>query len=375
MRKISLLAKILITSFVMTLSGLGASPVATASENESVRLSSRFAFGSPLLSKAQKTEIEKAVTTSGVDATFLVTGVAGKLPGVSDEAVLLLAKKRAQAVESHLVQLGVNKASVKTIGKITQLGIVPKTKIVGSVATSVLTTPTTTETTPIATTAPTTPALSCAAGGACEVGNTGPGGGIVYYVDSSAEGFDCGPTLAAICNYLEVAPSGWNSGAEPNKAWATGTISSGNAIANVDGITNETSSNNSSSGIGLGYQNSDAIVSQNGAYNSSTNNYAAGAARAYAGNSKNDWYLPTTAELNLLCQWNHGVTQNVTSICTGGIINTGIGASATGLKASDYWSSSEKDASYSWFQNFRDGPQENFQKYYTLMYVRPVRAF
>ena len=375
MRKTSTLVTILITSFVMTLSGLAASSVATASENESVRVSSRFAFGSSLLSKAQKVEIKKAVTTSGVDSTFLVTGVAGKLPGVSDSQVQLLAKKRAQAIKSHLVQLGVNKASVAVKVKITRLGIVPKTKIVGSVAAPALTAPITTPTTPTTTTVPTTPALNCAAGGACEVGDTGPGGGIVYYVDSSAEGFVCGPTLAAICNYLEVAPSGWNSGAEPNKAWATGTISSGNAIANVDGITNETSSNNSSSGIGLGYQNSDAIVSQNGAYNSSTNNYAAGAARAYAGNSKNDWYLPTTAELNLLCQWNHGVTQNVTSICTGGIINTGIGASATGLKASDYWSSSEKDASYSWFQNFRDGPQENFQKYYTLMYVRPVRAF
>jgi hypothetical protein len=373
MRRISILVTILITSFVMTLAGLVASPVATATENESVRVSSTFLFGSPLLTDTQKVAIKKAVTTAGTDVTFVVTGVAGKLPGVSDSEVKLLAKKRGQAVKAYLVKLVVSKSNVTTKVKITRLGIVPKTRIVGSVAAPVVTKTSAAET-PIAPATPTV-ALACAAGGTCLVGDTGPGGGTVYYVDSSAEGFDCGPTLAAICNYLEVAPSGWNTGVEPKKAWATGTISSGNAIANVDGITEDANVYNNELGIGLGYKNSTAIVAQNGVYNASTNNYAAGAARAYAGNSKSDWYLPTTAELNLLCQWNRGVTQNVTSMCTGGAINTGIGASATGLVGSEYWSSSEKDASYVWYQYFGSGGQDPFQKYYALMHVRPVRAF
>ena len=140
MRRISILVTILITSFVMTLAGLVASPIATASENETVSISARFAFGSPLLSNAQKLAIEKAVTTAGTDATFLVTGVAGKIPGVRDEAVRTLATKRGQAVQSYLVKLGVNKASVTIKVKITRIGIVPKTRIVGSVAAPVVTT-------------------------------------------------------------------------------------------------------------------------------------------------------------------------------------------------------------------------------------------
>lgn len=374
MRKISLLATILITSFVMTLSGLGASPVATASENESVRVSSRFAFGSSLLSKAQKVEIEKAVTTSGVDATFLVTGVAGKLPGVSDSKVQLLAKKRAQTVKSHLVQLGVNKASVAVKVKITRPGIVPKTRFVGTFASPVLATPT-----PAPTPTPTpTVAQTCAAGGSCLVGDTGPGGGIVYYVDNT--GFSCGADFTStgsptsgLCKYLEVAPSDWNTGADPQKVWAATAENQG---IDVSGITNETTANNSSTGLGLGLKNSIAIVTQNGAYNASINDYAAGAARAYTNNSKSDWYLPTTAELNLLCQWGRNITQVAETTCTGGTLNSGTGVNGgfvTG-EVSFYWSSSEYNAIYSWFQDFEDSYQDGNRKF-AEVHVRPVRAF
>ena len=36
------------------------------------------------------------------------------------------------------------------------------------------------------------------------VGDTGPGGGIIFYVASTP--FKCGPTRAATCTYLEAAP-------------------------------------------------------------------------------------------------------------------------------------------------------------------------
>lgn len=374
MRKISLLATILITSFVMTLSGLGASPVATASENESVRVSSRFAFGSSLLSKAQKVEIEKAVTTSGVDATFLVTGVAGKLPGVSDSKVQLLAKKRAQTVKSHLVQLGVNKASVAVKVKITRPGIVPKTRFVGTFASPVLATPT-----PAPTPAPTpTVAQTCAAGGSCLVGDTGPGGGIVYYVDNT--GFSCGADFTStgsptsgLCKYLEVALNGWDNGgaaaSDPAKPWAPGDYTSGNAALDVGDIINDTSTpRNNADAIGLGLKNSIAIVAQG---NDTTT--AAGAARAYAGGSKSDWYLPTTAELNLLCQWGLGVTQAVATPCTGGSLNTGTGVSG-GFMADLYWSSSEADYRQVHRQFFGNGFQSSLWKF-NAHRVRPVRAF
>jgi hypothetical protein len=457
MRKIFIRVAILITSFVMALSGLAASSVATASETQTVRVSATFPLGTWVLTKAQKTVIKKAVTTAGTDATFLVTGVAGKLPGVSDSAVQLLAKNRGQVVKAYLVKLGVSKASVTTKVKITRIGIVPKTRLVGTVASPALTTTSTsTPNTPITTagaptsvsatagaaqgvvswTAPasnggaaiiaytvtstpgsftcttaltsctvtgltngtaytftvaatnsvgtgsassasnsvTPAALTCATGGTCAVGNTGPGGGLVYYVDTA--GFSCGSGFTATgsptggkCNYLEVAPSGWNTGADPAKPWAV----FANQSTGVTDITDEASVNNSSTGIGLGLKNSIAIVAQNGTYDATSNNYAAGAARAYAGNSKSDWYLPTTAELNLLCQWGRNVTQVVGTACTGGTLNTGTGANG-GFVAGAYWSSSEKGANVAWGQQFLNAYQYDDGKT-NFSYVRPVRAF
>jgi hypothetical protein len=140
-------------------------------------------------------------------------------------------------------------------------------------------------------------------------------------------------------------------------------------------MTNDETAYNNASGIGLGYANSSAIVTQNGIYNASSNNYAAGAARAYTGGSKTDWYLPTTAELNLLCQWNRGVTSNVTTVCTGGSLNSPTyGAGASGFVAHAYWSSSEREGTKAWYQYFNDGGQGPDVKFYPI-YVRPVRAF
>jgi hypothetical protein len=212
---------------------------------------------------------------------------------------------------------------------------------------------------PVATNTPVAPApaaaLTCATGGTCVVGNTGPGGGIVYYVNTT--GFSCGPTLAAICNYLEVAPSDWNTGPDPQKLWVASNL------IDVSGVTNDSLPYNNALGIGLGYKNSNAMGL----------GYAAGAARAYSGGFKNDWYLPTTAELNLLCQWGRGVTQAVTTLCLGGTLNSGTGVSG-GFVAGYYWSSSEQDIGSAWMQDFaQDGQYVGDTA--TSRHVRPVRAF
>jgi hypothetical protein len=208
-------------------------------------------------------------------------------------------------------------------------------------------------------------ALTCATGGVCAVGNDGPGGGKVFYVHASGT-FACGATLSQNCKYLEAAPNTWSGGnADSTKPWAITTHQS----ADVTLITNDDDAYNNALGIGLGYKNSLAIVGQGN--NTIT---AAGAARAYAGGSQSDWYLPTTAELNLLCQWARNVTQSVTTRCAGGTINTGTGASG-GFSPDYYWSSSENSAGSAWFQAFADGDQWfGFHKYGEF-YVRPVRAF
>jgi hypothetical protein len=119
-----------------------------------------------------------------------------------------------------------------------------------------------------------------------KVGDYGPGGGKVFYVNNS--GFACGPTLSATCNYLESALVNWNGGAsDPTLTWSNATYGS----TSVSGLAD---------GVGKGYPNSVAIQSQNGAYNPSTNSYGAGAALAFAGGGRGDWYLPSIAEVILM---------------------------------------------------------------------------
>jgi hypothetical protein len=218
------------------------------------------------------------------------------------------------------------------------------------------------------------------------VGNVGPGGGIIYYVNLA--GFSCGATYTNTgsptggkCNYLEVAPSGWNTGSDPAKPWATGTLSSGNAILDIATIPNRSAQNrNELSQIGLGYKYSIDIVTQNGLYNESSNNYAAGAARAYTGGSKSDWYLPTASELNQLCRWARGVAPSETDYCTGGSINSATyGASSAGFEATEYyWSSNEyTTAGMANIQSFSINGQysQATNSKNTAYWVRPIRAF
>jgi hypothetical protein len=236
-------------------------------------------------------------------------------------------------------------------------------------------------TTPVATVVADTPAasapvagpapLTCATGGTCVVGNTGPGGGFVYYVDST--GFSCGENYTTsgsptggLCRYLEVAPSGWsNTASDPETVWAVTAKQSEDVL----GIANDSSAYNNALGIGLGYKNSRLIVAQG---NNTTT--AAGTARAYGGGSKNDWYLPTSAELNLLFQWNVGIAPSVTTVCSGGTRNSATyGAQNAALSDNNYWSSSEVSATHAWgggcFQGTttKDGV--------VGVEVRPVRAF
>ena len=217
-----------------------------------------------------------------------------------------------------------------------------------------------------------TAASQCDPGVVCVVGDTGPGGGIVFYVQASGT-FACGATLASTCKYLEVAPNTWSGGsADPTKLWAIVAHQS----SDIATIANDSSAYNNALGIGLGYTNSLAIVNQvTGATTGNDTTTAAGAARAYDGGTQSDWYLPTTAELNLLCQWASNVAQSVTTPCTGGTLNTGTGASG-GFSSGYYWSSSEVAANNAWVQLFGEGAYQDFnaKKNYPLE-VRPVRAF
>ena len=99
--------------------------------------------------------------------------------------------------------------------------------------------------------------------------------------------------------------------------------------------------------IGTGKANTTAINAQCGAET------AASIAASYSLNGFSDWYLPSQDELNLLY---------AQKTVVGGFANNG------------YWSSTEYDSGYAWYQTFDDGGQNYFGKEY-LLPVRAVRAF
>jgi len=182
-----------------------------------------------------------------------------------------------------------------------------------------------------------------------QIGDTGPGGGIVFFV--AATPFACGPTLASGCTYLEVAPSGWDSSRiwcrdyggtpklpDPVCSW------SGSGVGVVD------TAIGTATAIGTGYYNTLARISALQGQGFIT---AASASQAYAGGRKRDWYLPSKDELNELFKQ---------KFLVGGICDCG------------YWSSSEVSATLAWHQFFNGGGQGGFSKD-SDNFVRPVRAF
>ena len=181
-------------------------------------------------------------------------------------------------------------------------------------------------------------ALSCAAGGVCAVGETGPGGGVVFYVQAAGGTFSCGATLASTCRYLEAAPTtGTNSWSDAQYVWSGNTSTLIGSAAQGEGV-------------GTGYKNTEAIVAQ-----SSTANRAGTIARAYRGpNNLSDWYLPSKGELNELYRERVRISGN---------------------SAVSYWSSTEVDANVAWMQHFYNGFQGDSAKSTGTYYVRPVRAF
>jgi hypothetical protein len=158
-------------------------------------------------------------------------------------------------------------------------------------------------------------AYSCAQDLICELGDTGPGGGTVFYVNDS--GFNCGPDHTATgsptggkCNYLEFAPPTWSGqAADP---YGNNTTSASN-IASI-GVTYANSRTLAEIGRGFMYSNAinavfgtcSSVYTGGRNFSGSTCPTGAGMARAYRGGGLSDWYLTNAAELNVACQYARG---------------------------------------------------------------------
>ena len=164
-----------------------------------------------------------------------------------------------------------------------------------------------------------------------QIGDVGPGGGVVYYV--ADEPFPCGPALTAECTHLEAATESgevrrvWS--AEPDPEVAT---------AGAD-----------RSGIGAGAANtSEVVLHGDGSVES-----AAAYADAYEQNGHSDWYLPSKEELFELYEY---------------LARTGVATRGT------YWSSTDYAFITAWCLDFSYGPLRRQLQDDELL-VLPVRAF
>ncbi|CAB4959946.1 unannotated protein [freshwater metagenome] len=162
---------------------------------------------------------------------------------------------------------------------------------------------------------------TCAGGGVCAVGDTGPGGGTVFYVANPDESWG---------NYLEAAPGGWNGTDEdPNAKWCSKGLDSFYL----------------SSGIGSGYANTVEM----GIWCDNAN-----VARSYKGGGKSDWFLPSIDELNEFYEQRETVG---------------------GFGDGSYWSSSMNLLGDAWCQRFSDGDQSFYGTQRVGRGIRPVRMF
>ena len=162
------------------------------------------------------------------------------------------------------------------------------------------------------------------------------GGGVVFHLFVEGEiGYVAGETHGLIAAVQDQS-SGirWNNGSN----FATG--ATGTAI-------------------GTGADNTTTIISVQGATETS---YAAGLARAYTGGGYTDWFLPSKDELNKM--YTNRATINTTAAANSG----------SDFVSNYYWSSTEDDNRYAWWQNFVNGNQGGSFKG-TTYYVRAVRAF
>ncbi|WP_179375955.1 Lcl domain-containing protein [Winogradskyella wichelsiae] len=154
-------------------------------------------------------------------------------------------------------------------------------------------------------------------------------GGVVFWVDptDNTHGLVC-----AIEDQSSVIP--WNNGSYIVTG-ATGTA------------------------VGTGAANTATIITAQGA---TETDYAAGLARAYTGGGFNDWFLPSQDELNEM-YLNKAAIEATATANSGAVFYNDY-----------YWSSSEVNNSYAWYQSFADGNKLGFFKYISY-YVRAVRAF
>ena len=166
-----------------------------------------------------------------------------------------------------------------------------------------------------------------------KVGDTGPGGGVVF-IDASTAGNNTGQCF-------EAAPATWAL------SWGCGSTML---------VTEDLA-------IGMGKENTAAIVAGCAAGEDQTSMFAAKFADQLRAGGKDDWFLPSQDELAELY-----AQRELFADC-------GEGQCAADLAASTYWSSSHGGAGDAVSMNFVEGSEPLNEPQKTIRFVRPVRSF
>jgi hypothetical protein len=154
-----------------------------------------------------------------------------------------------------------------------------------------------------------------------KIGDTGPGGGLIFFVDYFNQ---------YEFNYLEAAPNL----CESTIAWSSSPVS----VTAVSGW--------AARAVGRGQSNTTAIMAV--FTGDTSDNNAAYYATSCSASNKSDWFLGSLGEMRLMYDNLQGV---------GGFV------------ANNYWSSSENNANNAWNQNYNNGNQNNNKN--NTNYVRP----
>lgn len=142
--------------------------------------------------------------------------------------------------------------------------------------------------------------------GSCEVFDKGPGGGVIVYDAGSRQEWG---------RFLEVAPAGWSgSSADPKEVWCP-----------QDSAVYEERITGQQATIGSGAPNTAIIIEACG------QSTAAGRAAAYRGGGLDDWFLPSSGEIEPL----YNMRSEVGGLDLGSY-----------MASSGYWTSSQREKSY-----------------------------
>ena len=276
-----------------------------------------------------------------VNTMEIVTSATARVSDTSEffDKIPEIVKKLTGEIKSISISSNITTSKTETSSASTNIST-PKTKSTSS--TSSISIPRTSNFSTSSTSKTTTTTTTY--GKTYNIGDTGPGGGIIFYY--SKVGFDVYEPDGSVkkCHYLEV--SKFDLG---KISWCS--RKSGADCCNITTLT----------AVGAGRINTFKIIkSYHSGGTITKENCAALACNSYstATTKAGDWFLPSKDELNLLYQ-NLGkrvLLSNTTN-------------------DNWYWSSSQDNNLTAWDQRFSDGVQHDYDfKYYTYS-VRAVRAF